>query len=202
MRSRWVLSAWSSPVNPLFPEHCRQIWSFYCESQTNFIELIQFIFPFYIQQGETHKKERRAPNPCEKVITFYLCLLGIMVSPKWMNFRKCSLTRPLAVYVPLLTSNNVSSSEKDFPVEVVCFHNIRASYGCWGVLTASKWSGTKEVTLYSAFEEKKWKETFIFQTNILQLTNKRLKEATMRKMSSWNKKAQKILTSTGKVSHV
>ena len=195
MRSRWVLSAWSSPVNPLFPEHCRQIWSFYCESQTNFIELIQFIFPFYIQQGEAHKKERRAPNPCEKVITFYLCLLEADDVPKMDEFSEKFPDPSLSclVYVPLLTSNNVSSSEKDFPVEVVCFHNIRASYGCWGVLTASKWSGTKEVTLYSGFEEKNWKETFIFQTNILQLSNKRLKEATMRKMSSWNKKSTKDL---------
>ena len=27
---------------------------------------------------------------------------------------------------------------------VVCFHNIQGSYGCWGLLTASRWSGTEQ----------------------------------------------------------
>ena len=48
------------------------------------------------------------------------------------------------IYVHAMTCGHLSTLEKDLFPPVVCFHNIQGSYGCWGLLTASRWSGTEQ----------------------------------------------------------
>ena len=59
----------------------------------------------------------------------------------------------------LLSCGHISTFEKDLFPAVICFHNIQGSYGWWGLLTASRLSGTESTAPSCTQLQSCWRES-------------------------------------------